>query len=92
MEYLPGSLLGPIASDGGPSRSGTPNAQFVLPSAGISLDEAELSFVQQAIDRSAGNQTRAAELLGISRDQLRYRLKKLDDARAFSSGSESTIS
>ena len=91
MEYLPGSLLGPIASDGGPSRSGTPSAQFVLPSAGISLDEAELSFVQQAIDRSAGNQTRAAELLGISRDQLRYRLKKLDDARALSD-SESRIS
>jgi DNA-binding protein Fis len=30
--------------------------------------------------RSGGNQTRAAELLGISRDQLRYRLKKLEEA------------
>jgi len=47
-----------------------------------SLDEAELSFVRQAIQRSGGNQTRAAELLGISRDQLRYRLKKLEDAEA----------
>jgi DNA-binding protein Fis len=28
--------------------------------------------------RSGGNQTRAAELLGISRDQLRYRLKKME--------------
>jgi DNA-binding protein Fis len=40
-----------------------------------------LSFVRQAIQRSGGNQTRAAELLGISRDQLRYRLKKLEDAQ-----------
>jgi DNA-binding protein Fis len=54
----------------------------VLPSDGISLDKAELSFVEQAIERSEGNQTRAAQLLGISRDQLRYRLKKLEDAQA----------
>jgi two-component system, NtrC family, response regulator AtoC len=47
------------------------SAQFVLPSEGISLDEAELSFLRQAIERSGGNQTRAAELLAISRDQLR---------------------
>jgi DNA-binding NtrC family response regulator len=63
------------------------SAQFVLPSEGISLDEAELSFVRQAIQRSGGNQTRAAELLGISRDQLRYRLKKLEDAQASDAGS-----
>jgi DNA-binding NtrC family response regulator len=61
------------------SSDGSP--RFVLPNEGISLDEAELSFVRQAIQRSGGNQTRAAELLGISRDQLRYRLKKLEDAQ-----------
>jgi DNA-binding protein Fis len=32
------------------------------------------------MSQSGGNQTRAAELLRISRDQLRYRLKKLDSA------------
>jgi DNA-binding NtrC family response regulator len=57
------------------------STRFVLPSEGISLDEAELSFVRQAIQRSGGNQTRAAELLGISRDQLRYRLKKLEEVQ-----------
>ena len=39
-----------------------------------------MSMVRQALERSGGNQTRAAELLSISRDQLRYRLKKLEEA------------
>jgi two-component system, NtrC family, response regulator AtoC len=53
--------------------------QFVIPDDGINLEEVELLLVRQAIERSAGNQTRAAELLGISRDQLRYRLKKIEE-------------
>jgi len=83
-EYLPRDL---VAQAGGatPSSAHTGGlasggAMFVLPPAGISLDELETSLVRQAIERSSGNQTRAAELLGISRDQLRYRLKKLEDA------------
>jgi DNA-binding NtrC family response regulator len=64
------------------------SARFVLPHEGISLDEAELSFVRQAIQRSGGNQTRAAELLGISRDQLRYRLKKLEDTQVATADAE----
>lgn len=55
---------------------------FNLPAEGIVLDDLEMSLVKQALDRSAGNQTRAAELLGISRDQLRYRLKKLEEIQS----------
>ena len=58
--------------------------QFVMPEKGVSLEDVELSLVQQAMERSGGNQTRAAELLGISRDQLRYRLKKLEESQAAS--------
>jgi two-component system response regulator AtoC len=63
-------------------RHGSPTGAFSeeivrLPPSGLSLDEVERSLVRQAIRLSGGNQTRAAELLGISRDQLRYRLKKL---------------
>ena len=82
-EYLPGGLLmspHPLAETLGAELP----AQFVLPAQGILLDQAELSFVRQAIERSGGNQTRAAELLGISRDQLRYRLKKLEDLQVAS--------
>lgn len=55
------------------------NNLAVLPSGGIVLEELEMLLVKQALDRSGGNQTRAAELLGLSRDQLRYRLKKLEE-------------
>jgi len=78
-EYLPGSLLMSPRLEQAPSAD--VSTRFVLPEEGIQLEETELSFVRQAIQRSGGNQTRAAELLGISRDQLRYRLKKLEDAQ-----------
>jgi DNA-binding protein Fis len=32
--------------------------------------------VTQALERSGGNQTRAAALLGLNRDQIRYRVEK----------------
>src|SRR5262249_4437832 len=51
---------------------------FRLPPEGVQLESVEMSLVEQAMKRSGGNQTRAAELLSISRDQLRYRLKKLE--------------
>jgi len=88
-EYLPGSLL--VSSPLEHSVPGLDEVStgFVLPDGGISLDQAELSFVRQAINRSGGNQTRAATLLGISRDQLRYRLKKLEDFGVTSSETES---
>jgi DNA-binding NtrC family response regulator len=63
-----------------PAAPATPTHIFKLPPEGIVLDDLEMSLVQQALERSNGNQTRAAELLSISRDQLRYRLKKLESA------------
>jgi two-component system response regulator AtoC len=79
MEYLPGALTGQSEPSVGASRSApVQGSVFVLPREGLSLDDVEMAFVRQAIERSDGNQTRAAELLGISRDQLRYRLKKLE--------------
>ena len=59
-----------------------PSVEFRLPVEGLVLDDLEMSLVRQALERSGGNQTRAAELLSISRDQLRYRLKKLEEMNA----------
>jgi two-component system, NtrC family, response regulator AtoC len=53
------------------------DASVSLPREGISLIEVQTSLIKQALARSGGNQTRAAELLGLTRDQFRYRLKKL---------------
>lgn len=49
---------------------------FKLPPSGIKLDELEVDLLQQALQASAGNKSRAARLLGISRDVFLYRLKK----------------
>jgi len=43
---------------------------------GVDLQEVERQLVEEAMRRTGGNQTRAARLLHISRDQLRYRLEK----------------
>jgi DNA-binding NtrC family response regulator len=44
----------------------------------VPLEQMEHELVARAMQAGGGNQTRAAELLGISRDQLRYRLKKFN--------------
>ena len=52
-----------------------------LPPSGINLDELERSLVVQALAQSGWNQTRAAALLGLNRDQIRYRIEKFGLAR-----------
>ena len=42
----------------------------------LSFDEQERHMVQQALTQTGGNQTRAARVLGITRDKLRYKVKK----------------
>jgi len=44
----------------------------------VSLEEAEKSLLRKALDKTEGNQTRAAILLGITRDTLRYKIKKFN--------------
>jgi two-component system response regulator AtoC len=47
-----------------------------LPAGGIDLEQLERSLVIQALERCSWNQTRAATLLGLNRDQIRYRIEK----------------
>lgn len=49
---------------------------FVLPASGVDLETLEREFLCQALERTAGNKTSAARLLGLSRDTMRYRLEK----------------
>ncbi len=68
-EFLPVDLIG------GQTNSEI-SADFRLPAEGIPLHVVELELVNQAVARTDGNLTQAAKLLDISRDQIRYRLKK----------------
>jgi DNA-binding NtrC family response regulator len=68
---LPAEVLGsPVPAAGSP-------AGFELPPGGISMEKMEEELVRRALDRTGGNQTKAAALLDISRDSLRYRMKKM---------------
>jgi len=49
---------------------------YVLPPTGIKLAQVELDLIEQALEMAAGNRSRAARLLGISRDTLLYRMQK----------------
>jgi transcriptional regulator with PAS, ATPase and Fis domain len=45
---------------------------------GISLEEHELMLMEAAVRKSGGNLVKAAELLGVTRRQIAYRLEKED--------------
>jgi transcriptional regulator with PAS, ATPase and Fis domain len=51
----------------------------VMATAGeASLEDVERAMLLSALEKCSGNQTRAAKMLGVSRDTLRYRIKKFD--------------
>jgi len=64
------------------SGGATAHEAFALPAAGVNLDEVERGLVVQALERCGGNQTHAARLLGINRDQIRYRIEKFNLTKA----------
>ena len=49
---------------------------FILPEGGVVLEQLEAQLINQAIDKSHGNQSKAARLLGLTRSALLYRMKK----------------
>jgi DNA-binding NtrC family response regulator len=55
--------------------------RLYIPDGGTSLEEVEHSMVELAMSQANGNQTNAAKLLDISRDALRYKIKKFGMAR-----------
>lgn len=71
MAHLPVDMVGEASQVGG-----NDGFAFTLPHTGIPLETVEVELAKQAMARTGGNLTRAAKLLDISRDQLRYKLKK----------------
>ncbi len=63
-------------------RTASSQSRFRLPPGGLVLEDVERQLVVQALERARGNQTRAGELLGINRDQVRYRIEKFGLGRS----------
>ena len=76
---LPGTEVGPENLPGEVVR-GAPQSQndmgFSLPPHGIDLNDLEAELIRQALSLAGGNKSRAARLLGLTRDTLLYRLQK----------------
>jgi two-component system response regulator AtoC len=58
------------------SPAGQLTTEVALPGVGINLEALEQSLVKQALDRTSWNLTHASKLLGLNRDQIRYRIEK----------------
>ena len=70
-EHLPGEIFTQSRRAGN-----IPEGKFILPEAGISLDDLEKDLILQALDRTKNNKAQAARLLNISYDSFRYQIKK----------------
>lgn len=70
-EHLPRALTRML-----PAADRSLEGRFVLPDAGISLEDLERDLIVQALERTKHNKAQAAKLLKISYDTLRYQVKK----------------
>jgi PAS domain S-box-containing protein len=69
-----------LALGGNPVQNLDPSRE-VPPAAaldGLSLEDAERALLIRALEKTGGNQTRAAKVLNITRDTLRYKMKKFN--------------
>jgi DNA-binding NtrC family response regulator len=69
LDDLPQEMLPEVAAS---------QHMYSLPPTGIKLAQVELDLIEQALDMASGNRSKAARLLGISRDTLLYRMQKYD--------------
>jgi two-component system response regulator AtoC len=54
----------------------TAHNDFQLPTAGLDMEALERQLLLQALERARGNQRVAGAMLGMNRDQVRYRMAK----------------
>jgi PAS domain S-box-containing protein len=69
------SNIAAAASAGGET---APQFPARIPDEGLSLEENERRLLVGALEKTGGNQTQAARLLRITRDTLRYKMKKFN--------------
>ena len=59
-----------------PLKAGGGQSSWAVPPEGIRLEDVERQLISSALEIAADNKSKAARLLGLSRDTLRYRLEK----------------
>lgn len=81
LKYLPEGMVREIVKAETQTLSGLEfkDGFLHLPLRELSLEKLEQSLMRWAMAESGGNKSRAAKRLGITRDQLIYRLKKMTD-------------
>lgn len=75
---LPGKIIEPenLPHEFSISHQPVQENSFVLPEFGLQLEALEADMIMQALNRTKGNRSKSARLLGISRDTLLYRMQK----------------
>jgi DNA-binding NtrC family response regulator len=71
-EHLPREIVGGKMPEGGEGGITT----FVLPEEGVDVEDVEKGLIEQALNRSGNNRAKAARLLNMTYDTLRYKIKK----------------
>jgi DNA-binding NtrC family response regulator len=71
VEHLPSTLTGGLSAT-----NRFVEGRFLLPDAGISLEDLERDIILQALEKTKHNKAQAAKLLNLTYDTLRYQVKK----------------
>jgi transcriptional regulator with PAS, ATPase and Fis domain len=70
LEHLPQEIVAKT------SGTGAGSVNFRLPPDGIDIEDVERELIRQALELAEGNQSKAARMLTLGIDALRYRMKK----------------
>jgi two-component system response regulator AtoC len=77
-ELLPENLPHEVVENRQAAATGKPVSLegFMIPDAGISMEDVEHALIEKALEISDGNQTKASQLLKMPRDAFRRRMKR----------------
>ncbi len=71
-EHLPVELM----ADKGVVSPLVKEMEIKIPASGIAIEKVERELIKHALEMTKGNQTKAARMLNLTRDALRYRMQK----------------
>jgi DNA-binding NtrC family response regulator len=76
VDDLPPEMTGAMPASAATAAAASGDQQFKLPADGVNFEDVERSLIEQAMERTDNNITKAAKLLGLTFRTLQYRLEK----------------